>query len=76
MVNYEQRLKVLEQQFQVLQGEVNQVLGQVQLSMEGIAKGTAKALKSLQFQIDSLRGEETAIAPEMPTKVPESGKEL
>ena len=68
------RLQVLEQQFQVLSNEINEVLASMQKSMQLLMQGNQAALEALQYQIDELKGEKKeellAMSP------PREGKEL
>lgn len=53
----EHRLTVLEQQFKVMQTEMNEVLTSMQQAMDLLMKSNVKALQSLQFQIEELKKE-------------------
>lgn len=53
------RITVLEQQFKVMQTEVNEVLTSMQQAMDLLMKSNIKALQSLQHQIDELKKEQT-----------------
>lgn len=55
------RLTVLEQQFKVMQSEINEVMGSMQQAMDLLMKSNVKALQSLQYQIDQLKKEEASI---------------
>lgn len=50
----EHRLKVLEQTLQIIQKETNEVLGQVQITLQGFSKGTRMALETLAAQAEEL----------------------
>jgi len=54
------RLTVLEQQFKVMQTEMNEVLTSMQQAMDLLMKSNVKALQSLQHQIDQLKKSESA----------------
>lgn len=52
------RLDLLEKQMQVLQKEINSVLGEMQGTMNLLMQANARALQSLQAQIDKLEKQE------------------
>lgn len=48
------RLKLLEQQLSVMQKEVNEVLGEVQIAMQGMSKANKMAFEVLLSRIQEL----------------------
>lgn len=62
------RLKLLEQQFAVMQQEINEVLGEVQMAMQGLARGNKMALEVILLRLDALEGGKQPELPEIKTE--------
>lgn len=52
--SYEHRLKFLEQQMQVMQREINEILGQIQVAMQGLVRANSMALQVVDARLNKL----------------------
>jgi hypothetical protein len=68
------KLNVLEQKLTVMQQEISQVIGEMQVTMQGLAKMTSAALKLFDERLTALEGPKR-INHDIPAP-PTEGKEL
>lgn len=66
---YNHRIQILEQQLQVMQSEISQVLGEMQTSVQALAKMTQVGLRLMD---ERLRVLEPIPVPEVPSESSET----